>query len=220
MKLPRGFHKDVIESKVSIENIDFSKTSLKKHVSTSPLVTGGTNFKTHVLKTNFRSKISYRPSLGGLLFLSLFVVIGMALVIYNLIDYNGLFTAPSLANILTLAIGLLFAFVGGYMSYKLSMPRVFDKQLGYYYKAYSFQLDDRDLKKYIALNSIVAIQIIGETVKSKDRSFGSFELNLVLNDSTRENVIDHGNLKSIINDAYIISEFLNTPIWHAETRKE
>ena len=42
---------------------------------------------------------------------------------------------------------------------------------------------------------------------------------LVLEDGTRRNVVDHGSLKTIIDDAHIVSEFLNVPIWHAESNK-
>ncbi|WP_092447345.1 hypothetical protein [Winogradskyella sediminis] len=65
------------------------------------------------------------------------------------------------------------------------------------------------------MKSIVAIQIIGEYVQSDDGSYKSFELNLVLDDASRRNVVDHGNLKSIIKDAEMLSAFLNIPIWHA-----
>lgn len=71
----------------------------------------------------------------------------------------------------------------------------------------------------MSLKSIVAIQIIGEHVPTDDGSYKSFELNLVLEDSSRKNVVDHGNLKSIISDAEILSDFLNIPIWHAGTIK-
>ena len=33
-------------------------------------------------------------------------------------------------------------------------------------------------------------------------------------------MIDHGNLKSLIRDAEWLSEFLNVPIWHAESPNE
>ena len=106
------------------------------------------------------------------------------------------------------------------MFYHFYMPCVFDKQLGIFYKSYTFKLHEANRKQrdnYIPLKSIVAIQIIGEHVRSDDGSYKSFELNLVLEDNTRKNVIDHGNLKSIIDDAHMLSEFLDVPIWHANS---
>ncbi len=102
------------------------------------------------------------------------------------------------------------------------MPRVFDKQLGLYYRSYKMDLhiSKKDSKNQILLKSIVAIQIIGEHVSSDDGSYKSFELNLVLDDSTRKNVIDHGSLKTIIDDAHVLSEFLNVPIWHSKSNED
>ncbi len=40
-----------------------------------------------------------------------------------------------------------------------------------------------------------------------------------MDDGERFNVVDHGNLKSLIRDAEWLSEFLNLPIWHAESSK-
>jgi Fe2+ transport system protein B len=56
-------------------------------------------------------------------------------------------------------------------------------------------------------------------VTDKDSSFKSFELNLVLDDSNRLNVIDHVNLKGVTADAETLSAFLNVPIWHASSNK-
>ncbi|MFP4846851.1 hypothetical protein [Winogradskyella sp. PE311] len=214
MELPKKKQKQVVAPFVSLDNVDFTKSLLKKQVSTSPLVSGGTNFQTHVLKQSHNSIIRYNPSFGGILFVSIFFIVGLALVFFNFVNYKGLFSSPSISNFFTLAIGLVFSFAGAYIGFRLFKPRIFNKNLGYYYKAYKVKLNT---KNCIALKSIVALQIIGESISSKNGSYGSFELNLVLKDGLRTNVIDHGSLKSIISDAYVISEFLNIPIWHAET---
>ena len=76
------------------------------------------------------------------------------------------------------------------------------------------------LKHQFPLAKIVALQIIGEHIRDEDGSFNSFELNLVLTDNSRRNVIDHINLKAIIKDAKDLSNFLNVPIWHATSHIE
>lgn len=95
----------------------------------------------------------------------------------------------------------------------------FNKSKNLYHKSYSKNETNRNTKKIqknqIPLSEIIAIQIIGELVRGKNKSYNSFELNLVLTDNTRRNVIDHGNLKSIISDAERLSHFLNIPIWHS-----
>ncbi len=36
---------------------------------------------------------------------------------------------------------------------------------------------------------------------------------MILKDGKRHNIMDHGNLKKIREDAQIIAEFLNIPLW-------
>lgn len=218
MELPKGFHKEVIEAKEN-DAIDFTEPSIHQRVSTSPLKPGGSNFKTHALVESSSSQLRYRPSVGGAIFGFLFFGIGLGFVIFNMSFADGLMYNPSLFNLSSLAFGLIFSLIGGYMLYHLFKPRVFDKQSGYYYKGYNFKPNERELEHQFKLNTIVAVQIIGETIRDSDGSYGSYELNLVLEDASRRNVVDHGNLKTIIDDAHIISAFLNVPIWHAETSK-
>ncbi|MFC0604342.1 hypothetical protein [Winogradskyella pulchriflava] len=215
MDLPKGFHQEVIEARENnLENV----SDMSSRVSVQPLKPGGSNFQTHVLVEKSSSKIIYRPSTGGILFVLLFFGIGLGFVIYNLFDSTGQVASPSLINFFSLTFGLIFTFFGSYMMFYLFKPRVFDRHLGFYYKSYKFKPHHVNLVNQIRLNNIIAIQIIGETIRDDDGSYGSFELNLVLDDNTRRNVVDHGNLKSIINDAHILSDFLNIPIWHAKSQ--
>ncbi|WP_179020286.1 hypothetical protein [Winogradskyella forsetii] len=198
--------------------IDDETNSLKSKVSSSPLKSGGANFTTHVLIEESSSKILYKPSIGVAFFNFAFLAVGLGVLFFGL--YPLLNNGFDFAEIewFLLLFGLIFATAGGLMFYFFYMPRIFDKQLGIYYKAYKIDVNTirKDTsKKYIPLKSIIAIQIIGEHVKSDKGSYKSFELNLVLKDATRKNIIDHGNLKAIIIDAEILSQFLNIPIWHA-----
>ncbi|GAA0745906.1 hypothetical protein [Gaetbulibacter jejuensis] len=204
----------------SIESIDFSTNTPKNvNIAVTPLKPGGANFKTHSLVKKSSSKYAYQPSVGGAAFSILFLSIGLIITIACILNIIGVFSTVKPVSWFMLLIGIIFATVGALLTYWSYMPRVFDKQLGLYYKAYKvdFNRDKNTSKKLIPLKSIIAIQIIGERITSDDGSYGSFELNLVLNDYSRKNVVDHGNLKSIINDAHILSDFLNIPIWHAKT---
>ena len=55
MELPKKKQKQVLAPFVSLDNVDFTKSLLKKQVSTSPLVSGGTNFQTHAGSKNTHS---------------------------------------------------------------------------------------------------------------------------------------------------------------------
>ncbi|MAX71660.1 MAG: hypothetical protein CMC76_11295 [Flavobacteriaceae bacterium] len=215
MDLPKGFHKEVIEAREN-RAVDFTDNSLEKSVAISPLKPGGSNFKTHELIKKTPWKYAYRPSFGGILFAGIFVIVGLIVIIISL---SVISTTPS--NWIMFMFGAVFSTTGSLIYYFSAMPRVFDKQLGLYYKTYKVNPSKRDenSKKQFPLKSIIAIQVIGETISSKNGSYGSFELNLVLEDGSRKNVVDHGNLKSIIDDAHVLSDFLNVPIWHAETPK-
>lgn len=182
---------------------------IKKTTSVQPLKHGGASFKTHKLKSSGNS-IKYVATIGGVLFCLLFLIIGLIVLF---IAIKPAFINQSFKNInwFLILFGLIFSFAGGSILVDKLKPRVFNKTKNIYYKSFSSSSST-------PLNKIIAIQILGETVRGKDSTYGSFELNLVLSDASRLNVVDHGNLKSVINDAYILSKFLNVPIWHAESR--
>ncbi|EPR73641.1 hypothetical protein ADIWIN_1278 [Winogradskyella psychrotolerans RS-3] len=215
MDLPEGFHKEVIEAR---ENVISNTNTIEPKVSTSPLKPGGANFKTNVLIQASPSKLIYKPSIGAAIFSFIFLAVGLGVLFYGIFPLFQDNSSSDSINWFLVIFGLIFAGAGGFMFYIFYKPRVFDKQQGLYYTSYAFkghQSRRNQSEDYLPLQSIVAIQIIGEHVKSDDGSYKSFELNLVLDDASRRNVVDHGSLKSIINDAEMLSEFLNIPIWHA-----
>ncbi|WP_417860565.1 hypothetical protein [Winogradskyella sediminis] len=215
MNLPEGFHNDVIETR---ENTLSDTNSIKSRVSISPLKPGGSSFKTHVLIQASPSKLIYKPSIGAAIFSFIFFAVGLGVLFFNLVPFFKGNTESVSINWFLILFGLIFAGAGGFMFYIFYKPRVFDKQIGLYYTTYAFKRNEsrKSLSKdYVPLPSIIALQIIGEHVSSDDGSYKSFELNLVLDDASRRNVVDHGNLKSIIKDAEMLSAFLNIPIWHA-----
>lgn len=208
-----------LNTKTSVSGIDFTNASLKESVAKTPLKSGGASFKTHTLVKESSSKLIYKPSIAMALFAFVFLAVGLAVVFFsankliNSIDYD------SKAEFISLFFGLIFTTAGVLMFYFFYMPRVFDKQHNLYYKTHKFKLHYNKSKKwstYIPLKNIRALQIIGETISSDNGNYNSFELNLVLEDGSRKNVVDHGSLKTIIDDAHVISEFLNVPIWHAK----
>lgn len=216
MDLPEGFHQEVIEAR---ENNPKNVSSSQNLVSTEPLKKGGASFKTNVLVEISSTKLVYKPSVRVALFCFIFLAVGLGVLFFGLYPFEG---DSNEVKWLVVLFGLIFSTVGGLMFYYFYKPRAFDKQLGLYYSTYNFSLHPTEKVKaqdYIYLKNIVALQILGEYVRGSDRPYKSFELNIVLNDNTRRNVIDHGNLKSIIKDAQRISDFLNVPIWHAGSTK-
>ena len=65
------------------------------------------------------------------------------------------------------------------------------------------------------LSAIHALQLVSEHVRGNKSSYWSYELNLVLGDGSRINVVDHGNLDQLRADAQTLAGFLNKPVWDA-----
>ncbi len=219
MELPKGFHNEVIEAREN--TIHKSLDAHKNEVAVTPLKYGGANFKTNTLIQKSSSKLVYKPTISVGLFCFVFIAVGLGVFFFSLLkNYQNSFEF-TLDNWMPLLFGLCFAVAGGFMVYQFYKPIVFDKQLGLFYESYNFKLHNSKATKnknnVIRLKNIIALQIIGEHISSDNGNYKSFELNLVLDNNTRKNVIDHGNLKAIINDASILSAFLDVPIWHANT---
>jgi hypothetical protein len=196
---------------------DFSLDKLKASVSVSPLKAGGSNFKTHVLGNPSEGILTYKPSYGTALFCWLFLSIGLGILFFGGRSFllNG--ESLSFSTFFLFGFGLLFALVGALMFYGFYKPIVFDKTEGMFKTGYkNHKLSHSNLS--IPFDEIAAVQVIGERVKGEKSNFNSFELNLVLKNGSRKNIIDHGNLSAIVNDANIISDFLEVPIWHAKSK--
>ena len=189
--------------------------TIKNRVSVSPIAPGGSNFETHVL-TKTSKGYQFKPSRGYALFCSLFALISyggfLGLGIYQFLkDYSFNFLKE---HGFVAIVGLFFFMGSNVLLFQFFKPIVFSKSINVYYKGYSSK---KESKHTIPLHTIAALQIIGERVKSSKSFYTSFELNLVLDDASRLNVIDHGNLSAIIEDADILAHYLNIPIWHAES---
>lgn len=65
------------------------------------------------------------------------------------------------------------------------------------------------------LNDIHALQIIPENISgdSGTKGYCSYELNIVTKDASRINVVDHGAIQSIRDDAQTLAEKLGVPVW-------
>jgi len=113
---------------------------------------------------------------------------------------------------------LIFPAVGFYLMYIHLRPVIFDKRLGYFYKSFkkpANSLQRTNTKNHIKLDTIAALQIIPEYIRSKNSSYTSYELNFVFENGDRYNVIDHAKYEAIQKEAIVISEFLGVPLWDA-----
>lgn len=188
---------------------------IKNTVSTAPCYNGGASFKTHSLSKTSNG-FAFKPSINGLAFALVFALTGLGIFSFGI--YKIIIGTTTSEYLFLLLFGAVFLAAGIFILLLFLRPRVFNKNSNYYYKGFRKNVN-RENKNYVSLNRIIALQLIGETISSDNGSYKSFELNLVLDDATRLNVVDHGNLKKLIIDTEILSNFLNVPIWHAESNK-
>lgn len=185
-----------------------------------PLASGGSNFKSAGLQKTSEQRMEFRSSLMAKFTALVFVVMGVALSVVFIYQQPDKFADSKfkVADFIPVAMGLLFAFIGAGMFYSALIPAVFDIGHGYFCKSRQKperMIDPSKLKRYAELRRVHALQIISEYIKTKKSSYYSYELNLVLDDGSRINVVDHGNLAALRADAQTLAEFLNKPLWDA-----
>lgn len=114
--------------------------------------------------------------------------------------------------------GGIFLAVGLMLFHFMTKPCVFDTFYGCFYKGRkrpreSIGIDKNKKNNLTKLNDVEAIQVIRERINSKNGSYYSYEINLVLSDASRVNVVDHGNQTAIIEDAELLATALGVPFW-------
>ncbi len=184
-----------------------------------PLKSGGSNFRTHKLVRINNDRIEFKASWGAKLFYGIFILVGSgAMIAFSYPKINSGDFGINLESIFPLLIGFGFSIAGGVMLYFGTTPIVFDKRFKSFWKGRkspNMVYDKEELKAFIKLEDIHAIQLISEYISGKKSSYYSYELNLVMKDARRINVIDHGSDGSIRSNANILSRFLDVPVWDA-----
>lgn len=174
----------------------------------TPLERGGTNFGSHGLVERDSLCFEFKTTLGMKVMYSFFLLFGPVvsfLPLLLLFLKTGHLRLQFTPNIL---FGLLFVVIGSFVIYKAEQPVVFDKRRGVYRKGWPGR------ERTIALGRIRGLQILSEFCHgSKNSHYYSYELNLVLDDASRANVVDHGNLKRSRKDAEALSRFLGVQVW-------
>jgi len=217
--------KKLIEKLQSIERElnqpDTSKFNdlLATQIQWSPIKKGGANFSTHKLTETDMNRSEFKASLGAKIFYSIFTIMGIFFaIIFPILMLNAEDESMGFGIIMPVLIGLVFTIIGAFSFYHGITPIVFDKYKGIFYrgwKSHEYINYNSNSENFARLDDIYAIQLISEYCRGNKSSYYSYELNLVLKDGKRINVIDHGNLNRIREDAKKLSEFLGTPVWDA-----
>jgi len=182
----------------------------------TPCKRGGANFRTHKVVAVSAHRLEIRMTLGMWLFAGVFALIGIGVIVGG--AFACLAESAEGPMWLMFPFGLVFGGVGVGLLYFAGKPRVFDRQAGYYWKGWrnpnlmnSAELEASD--DVVRLEDIHALQIISEYCSGDDSSYYSYELNLVRKDASRINVTDHGKYDRLRQDAEMLAQLLDVPIW-------
>jgi hypothetical protein len=189
---------------------------MARQIAWSPVKAGGANFCTHKLVEAGPNRVQFRATLGAVLFHLVFVVVGAGVALARVLEgdpprLSADFPVP-------LLFGSVFFATGSAMLYFGTAPIVFDKYKSCFWKGRRGPddvADPRTLKHFAPLADVHALQILSELCSGRNGSYYSYELNLVLCDQRRINVVDHGNLGRLREDAQVLARFLGKPIWDA-----
>jgi hypothetical protein len=190
---------------------------LARQICWSPLSSVGASFRTHRLVFEAPHRIAFHPTNGAYLFAGVFIAVGLATVI-GVPPLMELQDEDSLVRRLPLLFGLILTGLGLLLWYRFTRPVVFDATLGYFWRdaeAPEKWIARGKTEKYVALKEIRALQLLPRDCHDGENTFISYELNLVLADGSRRNVVNHGNRSVIRDDASTIAELLEVPLWDA-----
>ena len=182
-----------------------------------PAKKGGSNFRTHKLASFGGQRIEFKGTIGGIIFGIIFLLAGVgAIVGFSIFMSTSESLEFELPMIIPYIFGTIFTLVGFFIYRSMTAPIVFDKGLGHFWKGRKsprevFNIDS--IKVHAELEQIHALQLLSEYCHTDKSHYYSYELNLILKDSSRINVIDHGNLNKLREDANILAEFLGVSIW-------
>lgn len=180
---------------------------LARQIDWTPRKQGGHGFRTHRLKAVGRDRLEFRRSAYPALMAFCAMSIGLLAISFGAWHRDD----PGWWKLMLL--GLAFVAAGSVilLSHRKS---VFDRECGWFYQGK--KPSGPNTSGAVLLSHVHALQIVGEWCSTGNSgSFRSFELNLVLKDGVRHNVVDHSAMSIIRADASRLGEFLHVPTWDA-----
>ncbi len=214
-----SFLKNLVQSTSSpVFDSSVFNHELASKTSWSPKAGGGANFKTKTLEVVSDNELRYKASSTGKIFSGIFILFPLIFVGVGITTtINDGF---SIESILFALFPLVFIGVGIFLLKKLHTITTFDKSGGYFHKGKKQQIKSLTITEdanTFKLDTIKALQILPEKVRGDKSSYTSYEINLVFEDGSRYNVVDHGHRNSIEQDAVLLSDFLRVPAWNKMT---
>jgi hypothetical protein len=182
----------------------------------TPLAVGGSNFQTQALCIINPHRMEFRATWQVDLSALMFIFFGlMAIIWFSPISFDDM--SFQSGHILPSIIGVVLLWIGCFLM-RIFKPVIFDRDEGYFWKGKKPDQPQEiwdDKIPFVRIESIYALQIISQIEVSPKggSSYNSYQLNIVSKDGKRVNVIDHGDLTRICDDAAALAEFLGKPLW-------
>ena len=215
-------------NQLRVEPVPFDTSQFNDEVADrvrwDPVKSGGTNMRTHKLVIEEPFVAKFRATTGHLIFCCISLLIGFGIIgvlLYSLYNKGKLTDTGSLIRVvMPLGFGMIWTLAGLFRLYLSLSPIRFDKQTGDFRKgrkaASAMGAHEMDAESgLVKLNAIHAMQLIKERCRTKNSTYYSYEWNLVLESGQRINVVDHGGLDRIREDANRLGQFLGIPVWDA-----
>lgn len=178
-----------------------------------PISLDGHEFKTHKMKQLSPGKIIFTGSLELKIFYGFLMALGLSVpIVYSL--KGELDTTATVIGIVIFVVALIFFL-------RTVSTLVFDKSMGYFYMGDKSSVEklENHGKTYCRIVEIQALQLLKKKCYSNNTSYSSYELNLVLQNGSRINVVDHGDKKVIDRDIKKLATFLNVEIYRYDDNK-
>lgn len=187
---------------------------LAMRVDWSPMARGGANFRTHQGRRVGSQRFEFAPTPMGRIFPAIFVLAGLGGALVMILADGGPSLDPGRA--LGLLFPLTFVGVGLYIGRVSARSVTFDRVLGWCWRGGTEpRPGDAPDELRVRLSEVHAIQLLPEYIRSDEGTdYTSWELNLVLQDGARLNVVDHAGYLALAREAAELAEFLDVPLWN------
>ena len=189
----------IFQDKREILDLTSFGDELALKISWEPLVGGGTNFCTHRLRAKSDAGsdvIEFEITVAAILFSVAFLAAGL----------TSLVSAASSGSNPTILAAIAMTGFGIWNAYQMAGQKtIFNRS------SCSFSIKGITA----SLENIRAIQLVREYVSGNKNSYYSYELNLVCSSGDRINIVDHGSLRAIREDAEMLAHYLSLPVWDA-----
>lgn len=205
-KLTSFATKYLMHGSTQVPNPDAFDDPFAKEIDWYPIARNRANFKTHSL-IQVKSMIYRFQATTKLKLMSCIpILIGIVPIFMAYKNFKG---TNELGDIVFLiGFSSIMAFTAFFLMRRSKQVYTFNGRLQ--------RVTNND--KHLPFSQIYAIQLLKKYISGKN-SYDCFELNLVLKNKERINIIAHADADAIRSDANKIAGFLNIPLWDGSLRE-